>query len=63
MNLLELNKRYLQQVTKEDWIPMKERFQRLIGMDGYSKEGGKILAGAVNWDEVPDDLELREWIR
>ena len=63
MNLLELNKRYLQQVTKENGIPMQEWFQRLIGKDGYSKEGGKILAGAVNWDEVTDDLEVRAWLR
>ena len=42
---------------------MQEWFQRLIVKDGYSKEGGKILAGAVNWDEVPDDLEVRAWLK
>ena len=59
MNLLELNKRHLQQVTKEDGIPMKEWFQRLIGKDGYSEEGVKILEGVIEWDEVPDHLEVR----
>ena len=35
LQLLARNKRHLQQVAKEDGIPMQEWFQKLIGEDGY----------------------------
>ena len=63
LQLLARNKRHLQQVAKEDGIPMQEWFQKLMGEDGYSDEGGKLLAGEVNWKEIPDNKEIREWIR
>jgi len=63
LQLLERNKRHLQQVAKEDGIPMQEWFQKLIGGDGYSNEGGKLLAGNVNWKDIPDKKEVREWIK
>ena len=44
-------------------MPMQEWFQKLIGEDGYSNEGGKLLAGEINWKESPDNKEIREWIR
>ena len=63
LQLLARNKRHLQQVAKEDEIPMQEWFQKLIREDGYSDEGGKLLAGEINWKEIPDNKEIREWIR
>ena len=63
LHFLARNKRHLQQVAKEDGIPMQEWFQKLIGGDGYSKEGGKLLAGNVNWKDIPDNKEVREWIK
>ncbi|MFN9954914.1 MAG: hypothetical protein ACK55I_17585 [bacterium] len=42
---------------------MQEWFQKLIGEDGYSDEGGKILAGEIIWKEIPDNKEIREWIK
>jgi len=63
LQLLARNKRHLQQVAKEDGIPMQEWFQKLIGEDGYSDEGGKLLAGEINWKKIPDIKEIREWIR
>ena len=48
LQLLARNKRHLQQVGKEDRIPMQEWFQKLIGEDGYLDKGGKILAGEIN---------------
>ena len=45
LQLLARNKRHLKQVAKEDGIPMQQWFQKLIGEDGYSEEGGRILAG------------------
>ena len=44
-HLLQRNKHHLQQVAKEDGIPMQQWFQSLIGKDGYSIEGDNILAG------------------
>ena len=63
LQLLERNKRHLKQVVKEDGIPMQEWFQKLIGGDGYSNGGGKLLSGDVNWREIPDNKEIREWIK
>ena len=63
LQLLERNKRHLQQVAKEDGIPMQEWFKKLIGGDMYSNEGGKLLAGNVNWKDIPDNKEIREWIK
>ena len=44
LQLLSRNKRHLQQVAKEDGMTMQEWFQKLIWGDGYSDEGGKLLA-------------------
>ena len=63
LQLLARNKRHLQQVAKEDGIPMQEWFQKLIREDGYSEEGGRIIAGEIDWKEIPDNREIREWIR
>ena len=60
LHLLARNKRHLQQVSKEDGIPMQEWFQKLIGGDGYSEAGAKLLAGNVNWKDIPDNKEVRE---
>ena len=50
IHLLASNKRQLQQVSKEDGIPMQEWFQKLIGEDGYLEEGGRILPGETDWN-------------
>ena len=63
LQLLARNKRHLQQVAKEDGMPIQEWFQKLIGEDGYSDKGGKLLAGEIDWKEIPDNKEIREWIR
>ena len=57
------NKSHLQQVSKEYGVPMQEWFQKLIGEDGYSEEGGRILAGEIDWNEIPDNTEIRECLR
>ena len=63
LQLLARNKRHLQQVSKEDGIPMQEWFHKFIGEDVYLEEGGRILAGEIDWNEIPDNKEIREWIR
>ena len=63
MQLLARNKRHLQQVSKEYGIPMQEWFQKLIGEDGYLEEGGRILAGEIDWNEIPDNRKIREWLK
>ena len=62
-HLLQRNKPHLQQVAKEDGIPMQQWFQSLIGKDGYSVGGGNILAGEINWREVQEDPEVRAWLK
>ena len=42
---------------------MQEWFQKLIGGDGYYEAGAKLLAGNVNWKDIPDNKEVREWIK
>ena len=61
--LLQRNKRHLQQVTKEGGIPMQAWFQRMIGNDGYSEKGGGVLEGDIEWEEIPDDPEIRAWVK
>ena len=63
LQLLARKKRHLQQVAKEDGMPMQEWFQKLIGEDGYSDEGVKLLAGEINWKEIHDNKEIKEWIK
>ena len=63
MHLLARNKRHLQQVTKENGILMQEWFQQLIGKDGYSDEGSKVLTGCINWKEIPDTPEVKSWLQ
>ena len=57
-HLLQINKRHLQQVAKEDGIPMQQWFQTLIRKDGYSIAGDNILDGKINWRVVPEDPEV-----
>ena len=61
--LLQRNKRHLQQVTKEGGMPMQAWFQDLIGTDGYSDKGGGILDGDIDWGKLPDDPEVRAWLK
>ena len=58
-NLLQRNKRHLQQVTKERGITMQAWFQKMIGNDGYSDKGGGVLEGEIEWEEIPNDPEIR----
>ena len=61
--LLQRNKRHLQQVTREGGMPMKAWFQNMIGNDGYSDKGGGLLEGDIEWGEIPDDPEIRAWLK
>ena len=61
--LLHRNKQHLQQVTKEGVMPMQEWFKTMIGNDGYSDKGGGLLEGDIEWGGVPDDPELRAWLK
>ena len=62
-HLLARNKRHLQQVTKENGIPIQEWFQRLIGEYGYLDEGGRIIAEDIEWSEIRYNEEVRAWLR
>jgi hypothetical protein len=42
---------------------MQEWFQQIIGEDGYSYEGGQILAGNIEWSEISDNEEVIAWLR
>ena len=59
LHFLDRNKLHLQQVSKENGIPMQELSQQLIGEDSYSDEGGRILVGNIEWSEIPDNEEVR----
>ena len=61
--LLQRNKSHLQQVSKEYRVPMQAWFQTLIRCDGYYEEGGRILEGDIEWNKVPDDPEVRAWLK
>ena len=50
-------------MSNENGISMQEWFQQLIGEDGYSEKGGRILAGDIEWSEIPDNEEVRAWLR
>ena len=58
LHLLARNKRHLQQVSKEDGIPMQEWFQKLIRESWYSYEGGRILVSNIDWNDIPDNKEI-----
>ena len=62
-HLLQRNKSHLQKVEKEDGITMQQWFQSLISKDGYSIEGDNILSGEINWREVPEDPEVKAWLK
>ena len=42
---------------------MQACFQKLIGFDGYFEEGGRIMEGDIEWNEVPDGPEVRAWLQ
>ena len=42
---------------------MQAWFQNLIGCDGYSDKGGRLLEGDIDWNEVLADPEVRAWLK
>ena len=42
---------------------MQAWFQKSIGNDGYSEEGGRVLEGDIEWEEIPDDPEVTAWLK
>ena len=62
-HLSKRNKQHIQQVAKEKGIPMQEWFQKLIGNDRYSEKGGRVLEGDIEWEEIPNDPEIRAWLK
>ena len=42
---------------------MQKWFENMIGNDGYSDKGGGVLEGDIEWEEVPDDPEIRAWVK
>ena len=60
---MQRNKLHLQQVTKEGGSPMQAWFQMMIGNDRYSDKRGGVLEGDIEWEEIPDDPEVRAWVK
>ena len=42
---------------------MQACVRNLIGRDGYSDKGGRLLAGDIYWTEVPDDPVVKSWLK
>ena len=61
-HILQRNKQHLQQVTKEGGIPIQAWFQKMIWNNGYSDKGGGVLEGDIEWEEIPNDPEIRAWL-
>ena len=35
----------------------------MIGGDGYTQEGCQVLAGDIRWKEIPNDPEIKAWLK